>query len=410
MTLFSLACVGSEPQVPAIGEPATDVDQLSWIRRVAIDRVLDYRVWSGARAGFVALVARNGRIVYARTTGDSDRESGIAMELDTRFHLASMTKPVTAVAAMILVQDGRLSLDDPVAKYIQAFADVRVVSSRDSQGGWTTEPLSKAVLVRHLLTSSSGIGGYAETSDPLDQTWRSPDIEAAGLGSLADRIAFIPKLPLYEEPGTKWRYGWSLDVLARVIEVAAGEPYDLFLKRRLLDPLGMTSTVFPSDLPADISIARMYTHDESGSLVHDPEFDDYYGRGWTPGGGGLVSTAPDYMRLALMLAGGGSLAGVRILEAETVAEMTRLHVPSGVLEEMEIEGLGWGLGVCVVADASKTIMPATNGDYWWSGRFGTQFWISPSKQTVVVVMQQTERSPYSDRPVTPSIVQFLAMP
>jgi CubicO group peptidase (beta-lactamase class C family) len=407
---LSLACGGSQPELPPISDPATEADELSWFQRFAMDRVLDYRVWSGARAGFVALIARNGRIVYARTTGMADIEANVPMALDTRFHLASMTKPVTAVAALILVDEGRLSLDDPVEKYIPAFGDARVIDERDDEGGWKTKPLSAPMRVRHLLTFSSGIGGYAETDDPLDQTWRSPDIEAAGLGSLEERIALVPRLPLYEEPGQRWRYGWSADVLARVIEVAAGEPYDAFLRRRLFSPLGMDSTGFPSDGPEDVPIAKMYTHDEDGSLVRDPQFDDYYGHGWAPGGGGLVSNAPDYMRFALMLRNGGALGAVRILSPESVQEMTRLHVPSGVLEDMGIEGLGWGLGVCVVADDSKTRMPSTNGDFWWSGRFGTHFWISPEHDTVVVVMQQTERGPYSDMPVTPSIVQALAMP
>lgn len=410
LALLFLACDGSAPPLPSIGEPATNADPLSWARSFAMNRVLDYRVWSGARSGYVALVARNGHLVYARTTGDADLASKVPMALDTRFHLASMTKPVTAVAAMILVEEGHLSLDDPIEKFIPSFADMRVVTGRDDAGGWRTGPLANPIRIRHLLTFRSGIGGYAESDDPLDQLWRSPDIEAAGLGSLADRVGLVSKLPLYEEPGTKWRYGWSLDVLARVIEVAAGEKYDAFLRRRVLEPLGMDSTDFPDDVPAHLSLATMYTHDESGSLVHDPQFDDYYGHGWSPGGGGLVSTAPDYMRLALMLAGGGLLEGVRILEPETVAEMTRLHVKSGVLEEMGIEGLGWGLGFCVVADDQKTMMPATNGDFWWSGRFGTQFWISPTHRTVVVVMQQTERGPYSDLPFAPSIVQALATP
>ena len=131
-----------------------------------------------------------------------------------------------------------------------------------------------------------------------------------------------------------------------------------------------------------------------------------YGHGWTPGGGGLVSTAPDYLRFALMLWNGGEWDGARILTPETVAEMTRLHVASGVLADMDIGGLGWGLGLCVVADADAVPMPAAHaGDFWWSGRFGTQFWVSPEADTVVVVMQQTEPSEYSDLPITPSLVQ-----
>jgi len=409
-TGLGMACGGSRPEFPPIGEPATDADEMPWIRQVTLDRVLDYRVWRGARSGFVALVARNGRVVYARTTGLADVERDIPMELDTRFHLASMTKPITAVAAMILVEEGRLSLDDSLEKFLPSFGMAVVRSTRDDEGGWTTEPLAEPIRVRHLLTFTSGIGGYAETEDRFDQAWRSPDIEATGLGSLAERIEFVPGLPLYEQPGTRWRYGWSLDVLARVVEIAAGEPFDAFLQSRIFDPLRMHATGFADALPPDVPFAKMYTHAEDGSLLRDDRFDDYYGRGWTSGGGGIVSTAPDYLRFALMLSNGGSWDGVRILETETVHEMTRLHVPSGVLEDMDIEGLGWGLGVCVVADAEAAPMPASDGDFWWSGRFGTQFWVSPAKDTVVVVMQQTERNAYSGMPIVPSLVQAIAMP
>ncbi len=172
----------------------------------------------------------------------------------------------------------------------------------------------------------------------------------------------------------------------------------------------MTRTGFPDDVPEDAPFARMYTHDEAGVLVRETRFDADYGRGWTPGGGGMVGTAPDYMRFASMLANGGALEGVRILKQETVADMMRLHVPSGVLTDMGIEGLGWGLGVSVVADEARTPMPATTGDVWWSGRFGTQFWISPANETVVVVLQQTETSETSGMPWTPVAVQVLAMP
>ena len=409
VTLASVACGGSEPDFPAIGETGDRGDALSWIRRVAMDRLIDFRVLSGARSGFAVLVAQKGAITYARTSGLADIENAVPMALDTRFHVASMTKPITAVAAMILIEEGRLGLDDPVFKYIPSFAHSEVVTDRIAEDEWETQPLEKPIRIRDLLNFRSGIGGYSESDDSFDQAWRSPDIELAGLGSLEDRIELVSRLPLYEKPGTKWRYGWSLDVLARVIEVAADEPFDSFLQQRLFGPLGMMDTGFPGRLRGDAPLAKMYTHAEDGSLVRDPQFDDYYGYGWTPGGGGLVSTANDYMRFALMLSNGGILDGVRILEAATVEDMTRLHVPSGVLEDMEIEGLGWGLGVCVVADDSKTLMPAHNGDYWWSGRFGTQFWISPSKETVIVLMQQTERGPYSDLPFTASIVQMLAM-
>lgn len=407
--LVLAACGGEEPPLPAIGGPP-DRDGLSSLRRFALDRVLDARVASGARAGFVALVARRGRIVYARTTGWADLEAETPMTLDTRFHLASMSKAITAVAALVLVDEGRLDLEAPLSDFVPAFEAARVVTGRDDAGDFETGFLDEPIRIRHLLTFTSGIGGYAETDDPLDRVWRSPDIEDPGLGSLADRIEHVASRPLYERPGERWRYGWSADVLARVVEVAAGEPFDVFLRNRIFAPLGMTRTGFPDDVPADAHFARMYTHDETGELVREPRFDTHYGRGWTPGGGGMVGTAPDYMRFALMLANGGALEGVRILREETVADMMRLHVRSGVLADMGIEGLGWGLGLSVVADATTTPMPSTTGDVWWSGRFGTQFWISPAKETVVVVLQQTETSETSGLPWGPVAVQVLAMP
>ena len=409
LTLTIVACGGVEPPFPEIGGPA-DRDGLSSWRRFAIDRVLDYRVSRQGASGYVVLIAREGRVVYARTTGLADREAGTPMALDTRFHLASMSKAITAVAALILIEKGQLGLEDPIARYLPAFEAPQVVVARDPDGGFDTEALDQPILVRHLLTFTSGIGGYAETDDPLDRLWRSPDIEIAGLGSLADRIEQVASRPLYERPGVRWRYGWSADTLARVVEVAAGESFDRFLRARIFAPLGMHATGFPDDVPFDVPFARMYTHDEDGDLVRDPQFDDYYGRGWTPGGGGMVGTGPDYLRFAMMLANGGVLDDVRILREETVADMRRLHVPEGVLADMGIEGLGWGLGVCVVSDDTKTIMPATNGDYWWSGRFGTQFWVSPEKDAVVVVMQQTERGEHSDLPWASAVVQTLGMP
>ncbi len=405
---ISLGCGGEEPPLPAIGGQP-DRSGLSAWRRFAIDRVLDYRVASGARAGFVALVARGGRVVHARVTGMADLEAARPMTLDTRFHLASMSKPITAVAALILVEEGRLHLDDDVADYLPAFSRLRVVRSRSPDGDFETEPLRTPIRVRDLLTFQSGIGGYEEGDDPLDRLWRSPDIESAGLGSLADRIDLVASRPLYEEPGQRWRYGWSADVLARVVEVAAGRPFDVFLRERLFGPLGMDATGFPDDLPEDAPFARLYTHDSEGALARERRFEDY-GRGWTPGGGGMVGTAPDYLRFALMLANGGALGDVRILREETVAEMTRLHVPSGVLADRGMEGLGWGLGVCVVADDEATRMPSTDGDFWWSGRFGTWFVVSPANDTVVVVLQQTERGEHSDLPWAPPVVQALAMP
>lgn len=410
LVFVTSACDGQGPPLPMIGDGCGKEGSLAGWRRFAIDRVLDYRVWSGARAGFVALIWRDGCVVHARTAGLADVETGRKMSMDARFQLASMTKPITAAAALILVDESRLDLDAPISSYLPEFTDLRVVSGRGPGGGIETAPLEEPLLVRHLLTFTSGIGGYAETDDPLDRRWRSPDIESPGLGSLADRVALVAPLPLYEAPGTRWRYGWSADVLARVVEVAARRPFDVFLSERIFEPLGMQDTRFPDEVPPGAPLARMVTHDADGQLVPEPRFDAWYGRGWTPGGGGLVSTAEDYMRFATMLLQGGELDGRRVLSRESIEAMTRLQVPDGVLADEGFEGLGWGYGLSVVADASRTPLPDHDGDYWWSGRFGTWLWVSPSQRSIVILMQQTERSATSDLPITPALVQALAIP
>ncbi len=405
-----VAALRSErPPLPDIGVPRGSPEAIAWPIRWAMDRVLDFRVLSGARSGYVALVARGGELVYARTLGLADIETERPMAIDTRFHIASMTKPVTAVAAMILVAEGRLDLDAPLHEYLPEFSKLRVVDERSPDGEWTTRPLERPLLVRHLLCFEAGIGGYAETDDPLDLAWRSPDIEAAGLGGLAERVALIPRLPLYEPPGERWRYGWSLDVVARLVEVVAEKPFGQFARARIFDPLEMRDTAWPDDLPPGAPIASMYSHDESGRLVRHGRFDEYYGQGWASGGGGLVSTAPDYMRFALMLRNRGEWKGRRILPVEVVDQMMSPQSMAGVLAEEDLEGLAWGYGGSVVADDALSSIPGLLGDYWWSGRFGTHFVISPRSDTVLVVMQQTERGPYSDRPLAPWILQWLAI-
>ena len=407
---LAAGCEGASPPLPDVGVATEASPELAWWQRTALDRALDFRVWRGSRSGYVAVVAKGGVPVYARTTGWADVEAGLPMRLDTRFHLASMTKPVTAVAAMLLVEDDRLSLDDRVDQYLPGFGGLEVATER-SADGFRTAPASTPLRVRHLLTFTSGIGGYEAAGDALDRTWRARNIEAAGGGTLTQRIERMRGLPLHEEPGTRWRYGWSLDVLARIVEVVSGEPYARFVERRVFAPLGMTRTAYPSDLPAEPEIARLYTHAADGSLMRDTEFADY-GEGWAAGGGGLVSTAPDFLRFALMLAGGGALGEVRLLREETVAEMTRAHVQDGVLSDGEVgglEGLGFGLGMSVVVDAERVVMPAQDGDFWWAGLFGTLFWVSPAADTVVVVMQATARNEYSGLPVTPTLVQGIAL-
>ena len=379
-------------------------------KHALIQGLFDYRVWSGARSGYVAMFARDGEIVFATTAGHADIERGIPMTLDTRMRIASLTKPITAVAAMSLVEDGLVSLDDPVSKYIPAAAEVRVATSvsRNAAGEFETRPLSSPLRVRHLLMFSSGIGGSRSIGEDTDlgRLWQEHGVSEGG-GDLAQRVDRALALPLFEEPGTRWRYGGSADVLARVVEVAAGRPFAAVLEARIFGPLGMDSTEHLPPPDRQSELARVYTQNERGALVLMPKR-IAEARDWTPGGSGLVSTVRDYMRFGLMLRGGGTLDGVTVLEPETVALMTRPHVESGVLANQGVEGLGWGLGMSVVVDAEKSITLDRNGDFWWAGYFGAYWAVSPEADLVSVVFSQNEPGPYSDMPFAPGAAASLA--
>lgn len=398
--------VGVPPADPNLPEPVP----LSWLSTVALDRFLAGSAWFGLQSGYVAMFARDGRVVHATTAGYADIDAARPMELDTRFRLASMTKPVTAVAAMQLVERGRLGLDDPVSKYIPVASDLRVATSHDASADGTipTEPLETPLTVRHLLEFRAGIGAEGDRWSDLGRLWATRDIYRAE-GSLGDRVNDILTVPLYEQPGRQWRYGWTADVLARVVEVAAGRPFGDVVRTGILEPLGMSRTGFLGDpVAAGAPEASMYTQDEDGNLllVERPASD---APDWTPGGSGLISTAPDYMRFALMLWNGGTYDGVQILKPETVALMRQPHVPEGVLESEDIQGLGWGLGMAVVVDADTTPTPDSVGDFWWSGYYGTTFLVSPETGLVAVVLAQNQPSEFSAVPFPVFLAQGFAL-
>lgn len=379
-----------ELHVPPANSDAPPTEGVSWLSRAALDAFFRGAVWRGDRSGFVAMVAQDGHPVHATAAGWADIEAKVPMAPDTPMRLASMTKPVTAVAAMILVEEGLLDLDAPVALYIPSFEGVQVATSheRNTEGSFDVRKPENPLLVRHLLMFSSGIGpGMERVPSDLHDYWEENTIYRDSSETLAERIDTMATLPLFEEPGTKWRYGWSADALARVVEVVAQQPYGEFLQQRILTPLGMSSTTYLSASGLPQGIATVYTQDEEGDLVvATPRFDVL----WTPGGSGLISTAEDYMRFALMLWNGGEYQGVRVLQTATVNEMTRLHLPEGVLATVGVEGVGWGLGMAVTAHGEASTIPNSTGDYYWAGYYGTIFFVSPATGQVGVILTQNE--------------------
>ena len=402
--VFICALVGCSGSGENINLPAADsnnktASNLSWFKRTAMDAFMKYSVWSENRSGFVTMFAQDGQVVHSSAVGWADIESKKPMRIDTQMRFASMTKPVTAIAALILVSEGKLRLNDQVASYIPSFGNLRVAvtENKNSAGFFDTRSIKKPLLVKHLLMFSSGVGpGYSKASD-LHKHWVANGIRSHESGGLAERVEKLSQLPLFEEPGSVWRYGSSADVLARVVEVVSGEAFDVFLEDRIFGPLGMDNTSFLHAVTDHEILAQVYTQDSNGELVLAPKRIDSE---WNEGGSGLVSTASDYMRFALMIWNGGEFDGVRILPKQVISDMTLPHVKKGVFARRDVKGLGWGLGIGVVVNEDSTL-PGKLGDLFWGGYYGTTFFISPSTGLVGVILSQNEMSQYSGGYQTP---------
>lgn len=383
------------PKIPPADSSLQHPKGLSWFSRAALDLFFDVNIWRGADSGYVAMFAKDGHVIHATARGMADIDKSIPMNIDTRFRIASMTKPVTAVATLILVEEGKLRLDDPIAKYIPLASDIRVAvdMNRLPDGTFLTEPPARPITVFDLLTFSSGAGHnnsvdyISKTSSDLAGLWEDNDIYD-GTGPLGDRVNRIIKIPFYEQPGKIWRYGWSTDILARVIEVASEQPFNQFLDEKIFKPLEMGNTNFLSMENSSQGIAEVYSRNDSGNLmlIDTPRSNPL---DWTPGSSGLVSNVGDYMKFALMLWNQGEYNGTKILSADSISLMTYPHVDVGVLTN-QVDGLGFGLGIGVVIDADRSTPIDRNGDYFWSGFYGTNFFVSPDTGLVGVIMSQNQ--------------------
>jgi len=300
-----------------------------------------------------------------------------------------MTKPVTSVAAMMLVEDGLLSLDAELASVIPEFAGAEVYESG------ATRPPDRPILIRDLLTHTSGLTYGIFGDSPVDSMYNRA-LYGAPTGSrrdLEERVDVIASLPLVADPGDRWVYSMSTDVLGRVVEVASGGSLDDFFRERIFEPLGMDDTGFHVPAGKHDRFTRMYRISRRGLQPAGDPGNDAFTRPatWFSGGGGLTSTATDYLRFARMLLGEGELDGVRLLQPETVREMTRNHLSSDLIPILPGLGdTGFGLGFAVPADEE-------DGAYWWSGVANTYFWIDPAEE--LVVFAWTQLQPFGGAPV-----------
>ena len=387
LALVAALCLTPTPPAAAqdLAPAAPESAGMSSDRLAEATRALQAHVNGSNIAGVVAAVARHGRLVYFEALGQRDRETGDPMERDDLFRLYSMTRPITSTAVMMLWEEGRFQLDDPIAQYLPQFADQRVFADAGAPDLAQTRPRSGDITVRHLLTHTSGIGSRSSPIYRAEQV----RLRSITLPQLVDNAA---RVPLFEDPGTRFRYGVSTTILGRLVEVWSGQPFEEFLADRLFGPLGMTDTVFWADGERADRLTTVYRLDDgSGELypwaIEQVPFTER--PALIEGGVGLLSTVMDYLRFSQMFLNGGALDGVRVLEPETVALMTRNHVPDAVMPLSRsgyMAGSGWGLGFNVVLDPGRYSFPVGDGEYWWDGSSGTRFSIDPEHGLITVIM------------------------
>jgi len=364
-------------------------------------------VQKGELPGAVVLIARNGKIVMFDAFGFRDREAKAPMTTDAIFRIASMTKPIVSVAAMILVEEGKLSLADRVSKYIPAFADTKVaVEVKDPDGTveMRLEPQTRAMTVQDLMRHTSGLTYGVAGLNKVKQSYIDMKVMDANQTNeqMAEKLA---KLGLLYQPGTHWEYSMSTDVLGRVIEVASGMTLDKFIEERITKPLRMGDTGFEVSPDKKDRGAKPQKEGPKNEVPAIP--DVTLKTTWKSGGGGMVSTAADYARFLQMFANGGQLDGVRVISRKTIDLMTSDHLPPDIvmgedmwrfeaLEPSARMGQGFGLGFAVRNEQGRNPLPGTPNDYYWGGAWGTYFWHDPRERMYVIFMMQSplSRLPY----------------
>ncbi|MFC0083063.1 serine hydrolase domain-containing protein [Aciditerrimonas ferrireducens] len=378
-----------------------DPDRLGFdpARLARLGRLLDAYVAEGRLPGWQLLVARHGRLAYAGRGGHRDVEAGLPVEDDTIFRIYSMTKPLTSVAVMSLVEEGRLELADPVARYLPAFAQPRVYRGGPSTAPFTV-PATEPIRVWHLLTHTAGLSYGFHDHHPVDVmyqragfAWGSPrDVDAQGA---AARFA---ELPLLFEPGTSWTYSVATDVLGALVEVVSGQTLDRFLAERVTGPLGMVDTAFAVPAEHQGRVAALYSPGPGGRIARvasaqvptePPTF--------LSGGGGLLGTAADYLRFCEAIRLGGALEGTRLLAPRTVELMGANHLPGGadlesfgerLYAESPFTGTGFGLGFAVLLDPAQAKSFGSPGELSWGGAASTAFWVDRALGISVVFCTQ----------------------
>jgi CubicO group peptidase (beta-lactamase class C family) len=355
---------------------------------------------AGKIPGALIAIYRRGELAHFSTLGYADIQRKKAVRPDTIFRIYSMSKPITSVAFMMLVEQGLVALDDPVHRVIPEWRELGVYEGGFMDTFRTRRP-ERPMLMIDLLRHTSGLTyGFQQTTN-VDAAYRKLKVgERIGETTLDDMIAQLAKLPLEFSPGTAWNYSVSTDVLGYLVGKISGETFDSYLRRHIFEPLGMNDTGFDVPDGAQERFAACYAFTPANPMIlfDDPEASAYRKPPrLLSGGGGMVSTAGDYLRFARMLLDGGTLDGVQILSPKTIELMTMNHLPDGkdlptlsrsLFSEVTYEGVGFGLGFATTIDPAKTMIPGSIGDFAWGGAASTYFWVDPREELVTVFMTQ----------------------
>ena len=404
---FSVSATAQMSGVPAnsstsnLKEAAAETVGMSTTRLQRMDAVVNDYITKGRQAGVSVLVARNGRIVYYKAYGQDDVQAKTPLKRDAIVRIASQTKAITSIGAMLLFEEGKFLLDDPVSKYIPAFKSSKVLDKfNEKDTTFTTVPAKREITIRQLLTHTSGIGYPVIGSREMNAIYAKYKIPS-GIGTpnrkLDEAMNALAALPLAHQPGERWTYGLSVDLLGYLIEIWSGQPLDQFLRTRLFEPLGMNDTYFY--LPADKQnrLAVLYTEDSTGALRRQttrfgmsPDFPKVAGT-YFSGGAGLSSTLYDYAIFLQMLLNGGEYNGKRLLSPTTVRLITTNQI--GDLSQ----GLNkFGLGFSITSERSAARFPVSQGSFDWGGIFGTTYWVDPKENLVALIYTQKYPNSYGD--------------
>ena len=388
----SAAAADLAEQDPAsVGMSAERLERITALTQRYVDE--------GRLAGVVTLVARDGAIVHLEAVGQRGAEDERPMTEDALFRIFSMTKPITAVAAMMLYEEGLFQLTDPVDKFVPEFAEMTVLGEDG-----VIRPAENRMTMQQLLSHTTGLSYGFNPDDTVDRLYNEADLwQSKDLDELTGKLA---EIPLKFEPGAQWHYSVAVDITGLVVQRLSGLRFDLFLKERLFDPLGMEDTFFnvpPGKMGRFLPNHTWDGENERLNQLESDEFVQYTGTTLFSGGGGLVSTAMDYLRFCEMLRRGGELDGVRILSPKTVDYMVTDHLPGALsataagespVGTLRGDGFGFGLGFGVLTDAVRSGVIGSPGAYNWGGAAGTLFWIDPVEELITIGMIQLMGSPW----------------